>query len=145
MLINTSRFGAVEILPEDILHFAEGLIGMERRQQWVLLADAKTPALGWLQSVEDGELALAVASPRRFVRDYQVRVGKRDVQPLGVSTADEAQVLCIISKTEHGLALNLKAPLVVCLETRRGRQVVARDDHGVQYHLGSTVPFRQSA
>lgn len=143
MLIETSRFGPVECQVEDVLTFPHGLIGMESCREWVLLADSENQALGWLQSVQRRDLAMAVVSPRRFVPDYQVRVSARDVAELGAS--EGLQVLVVLSRAEDGLAVNLKAPVVVCLESRRGRQVVAKDDHAVQYLLGTTVPFRQSA
>lgn len=145
MLIDTSRFGPVECQREDVLTFPQGLIGMETCHDWVLLADSENSALGWLQSTERRDLALAVVSPRRFVPDYQVRVSARELSEVGDASPNELQVLVILSRADDGLAVNLKAPVVVCLESRRGHQVVAKDDHAVQYVLGATVPFRQSA
>ncbi len=145
MQINTTRFGRIEVLPGDLLSFPTGLIGMEECHRWVLLADAQNSSLAWLQSTERADLALAVVSPRRFVPDYQVRVSSRDVEGLGVDDAQQAQVLVVMNKTPEGLALNLKAPIVLCLETKRARQIIAKDDHAVQFVLGATVPFRRSA
>ena len=135
MNISTTRFGSLTIRDDDVLTFVDGLIGMEDCRRWVLLADAQNPALGWLQSLDRSEVALAVVSPRRFVPDYRVRVARRDIQPLGLADSAGAQVLVIISHTDGALALNLKAPLVIHLAERLGRQIVARDDHAVQYHL----------
>ena len=113
--------------------------------EWVLLADAQNDALGWLQSLERPELALAVVSPRRFVPDYQVRIAARDLVPLGLRDSNDVQVIVIVSKVQDTLAINLKAPVVIDVDSRRARQVVAKDDHAVQYLLGATVPFRKSA
>jgi flagellar assembly factor FliW len=57
---------------------------------------------------------------------------------LGLSDTNAAQVLVIISHAEGALALNLKAPLVIHLEERVGRQIVARDDHAVHFPLGQS-------
>lgn len=135
MDITTSRFGSVSIHPDDVLTFSDGLIGMEECRRWVLLADAGNSALGWLQSLDRAEVALAVVSPRRFVPDYQARVARRDLQPLGLAEPQDAQVLVILSHHDGQLTLNLKAPLVVHLAGRLGRQIVARDDHAVRYQL----------
>src|SRR3954464_10743151 len=128
MKISTSRFGNVTIQDADVLTFVDGLIGMEDCRRWVLLADAQNSALGWLQSLDRPEVALGVVSPRRFVADYQVRVAKREIAPLGLENPNDAQVLVIISNVGAALALNLKAPLVIHLAGRIGRQIVARDD-----------------
>src|SRR5687767_10002949 len=93
MKISTTRFGSLTIRDEDVLTFVDGLIGMEDCRRWVLLADAQNSALGWLQSLDRSEVALAVVSPRRFVPDYRVRVARRDIQPLGLSDSAGAQVL----------------------------------------------------
>jgi flagellar assembly factor FliW len=135
MNISTTRFGRLEICEGDVLTFVDGLIGMEECRRWVLLSDATNDALGWLQSLDRAEVALAVVSPRPFVPGYRVRVARRDIQPLGLRDAQDAQVLVIISYANGALALNLKAPLVVHLNERLGRQIVARDDHPVQYIL----------
>lgn len=145
MKINTTRFGKVEVFDSDLVEFTEGLIGMEDCLQWVLLADAENSALGWLQSINRADLALAVVSPRRFVADYRARVARRDLHGLAIETAHDAQVLVIVGKDERGLTVNLKAPLVINAKTRRGRQVMTMDDHSMRYPLAATVPLRKSA
>ncbi len=139
MNISTTRFGNLTIEEADVLTFIDGLIGMEDCQRWVLLADSENQALAWLQSLERPEVALGVVSPRRFVPDYQVRVAKREIVPLGLDNPSDAQVLAIISNVGGTLTLNLKAPIVVHLANRVGRQIVARDDHAVQHRLQSTA------
>jgi flagellar assembly factor FliW len=104
----------------------------------VLLADAQNPALGWLQSLDRPEVALGVVSPRRFVPDYQVRVARREIQPLGLQNPNDAQILAIVTHSDGALTLNLKAPLVIHVAERLGRQIVARDDHAVQHRLQTT-------
>src|SRR3954451_7491339 len=138
MNIATTRFGSLTIDEADVLTFVDGLIGMEDCRRWVLLGDAENSALAWLQSVDRAEVALGVVSPRRFVPEYQVRVAKREIAPLGLENPAEAQVLVIVSQANGSLVLNLKAPLVVHLSARLGRQIVARDDHAVQHRLEGT-------
>jgi flagellar assembly factor FliW len=144
MILSTTRFGSVTIEESDVLSFVDGLIGMEQCRRWVLLADASNPALGWLQSTERSDLALAVVSPRRFVPGYSVRVARRDIEPLALDDLDAAQVLVIVGQVDGSLALNLKAPLVIHLAERLGRQIVARDDHAVQHRLEGTATLRMT-
>lgn len=139
MNISTTRFGSLTIEDVDVITFVDGLIGMEDCRRWVLLADAQNSALGWLQSLDRPEVALGVVSPRRFVPNYQVRVARREIQPLGLQNANEAQILTIVSHSGGALSLNLKAPLVIHLSERLGRQIVARDDHAVQHRLAGAA------
>lgn len=139
MNISTTRFGNLVIDETDVLTFVDGLIGMEDCRRWVLLGDAENSALGWLQSLDRPEVALGVVSPRRFVPNYEVRVAKREIGPLGLKDPNDAQVLVIVSNVAGSLAINLKAPLVIHLEERLGRQIVARDDHAVQHRIQATA------
>jgi flagellar assembly factor FliW len=146
MKINTTRFGSVEVEPEDVLDFPAGLLGLEDCRQWVLLADAENDALGWLQCASRSEFAFAVVCPRRFVPDYQVRVSRGELTPLDLSDVRQAQVLVIVGKGDHGITLNLKAPLVINLERRLGRQVITNGDAPVAYDLAAQrVQLRKSA
>jgi flagellar assembly factor FliW len=145
MDIDTTRFGTVTIEQEDVMTFADGLIGMEECRQWALLADAQNDALGWMQSLDRPEVALAVVSPRRFVPDYRVRVARRDVEPLRLSSVDEAQVLVILNQIDDCLVLNLKAPLVMHAALRTGRQIVAKDDHAVQHPIQGALRLRRAS
>jgi flagellar assembly factor FliW len=145
MDIKTSRFGALQISPSDVLSFEQGLIGLRSCRRWVVLADGQNSALGWLQSLDDPETALGVVSPRRYVADYQLRVARRDLAPLQLASARDAQVVVIVSRHAEGLALNLRAPLVINVEGRRGRQVVAKDPLPVRLILPSHGEMRLSA
>jgi flagellar assembly factor FliW len=143
MFIQTTRFGRLEIASHDVLVFPAGVPGLEDCREWVLLADSGNDALGWLQSTTRREIALAVVSPRRFVAGYQIRMARSELAPLELTEVREAQVLVIVGKNDRGITLNLKAPLVINLVRRLGRQVVANGDQPIQYELGAVQPIAQ--
>jgi flagellar assembly factor FliW len=132
-----SRFGPIEIDSHDILHFPNGLLGLEDCRRWALLADQHTEAVAWLQSLDRPEVALPLVSPRRFVPGYQMRVARRELAPLELENARAAKVLVIVTRTARGLALNLKGPVVLNLPRRLGRQVVTNGELPVRYELGN--------
>ena len=147
MQIHTTRFGVVEIEIEDILLFPHGLIAFEDCRHWVLLADAENASLGWLQSVNRGDIAVPVVSPRRFAPDYQVHVTRGQLAPLELSHFDETYVLSVVSRSDGDLTLNLKAPLLINLDRRLGRQVLTSDEQPVACPLAPvySAPLRKSA
>jgi flagellar assembly factor FliW len=144
MKIRTTRFGPLDLEPEDVLRFPQGLLGFESCQDWVLLADAENSALGWLQSTTRPDVALAVVSPRRFVPENQLRVDRSELAPLALGKPDDGQVLLVVAKHGSRITLNLKAPIVVHLARRVGRQVVANGELPLQYEL-QAAPVRKSA
>lgn len=140
MRIATTRFGAVEAETDDVIHFPEGLIGLGDCRDWVLLADVQDEGLAWMQSVDRAEIALAVVGPRRFVPGYRMRVARRELDRLKLDRIDAAEVLVIVGRTEGSVTLNLKAPLVINLRRRLGRQVITNGDLPVQHELGRRLP-----
>ncbi len=146
MQINTTRFGTVDVQAEDILLFPLGIIGFEKCLQWVLLADASNDSLGWLQSVQDPQIAMPVVSPRRFAPDYRVKVSPAQLELLELGAEDETFVLVVLARNEDSLTMNLKAPLIVNLDKQVGRQVITSDDQPLQRQLAEiSEPLRKSA
>jgi flagellar assembly factor FliW len=140
MKINTSRFGRIEIEPSDVLHFPSGLWGFEECKDWVILSDQENSALAWLQSVDQPSVALAVASPRRFVPTYKMHLAKRELTLLGLTEARQARVLVIVGHTNRAITLNLKAPVLINLERRLGRQVITNGELPIQFELIDQLP-----
>lgn len=140
-----TRFGPVAIEPEDVIRFRDGLIGLPNCRKWVVLADCVHQAVAWLQSVEEPLLALPVVSPRRYVPNYRLRVAKQQIESLLGDKSEALHVLVIVAGTDGSLALNLRAPLVINLDRRLGRQVVAADDAPVAYKVPAAGPRRQIA
>lgn len=146
MQINTTRFGQLEVADEDAIRFPAGLPGLNDCTSWVLLADAHHEALGWLQSTQQEDVALAVVTPGTFVPGYELRVGRAELGSELCQRESELHVLVIVGKNERGITLNLKAPLVIDLAARVGRQVVASSELPVQYELTSMErPLRRAA
>ncbi|MFZ5829791.1 MAG: flagellar assembly protein FliW [Planctomycetota bacterium] len=146
MEISTQRFGRLLLRGDEILSFPHGLLGFEDCLRWVLISDPAVDCVAWLQSVDHAELALAVTSPRLFVPGYQVRVARRELEILNLTSARDAEVLVVVGRTERGLTANLKAPVVLHPERRLGKQVISNGDLPVQFPLEMyREPLRKSA
>jgi len=135
MEIVTSRFGRLEVDVDTVIRFPAGLTGLDDCREWVLLADEENDALAWLQSMDRPELALAVVHPRRFVPDYQVRIPQRELALLELKDMMAVRVLAIVGKTDLGMTLNLRAPLLISSERGLGRQVIVNGDLPIQHGL----------
>lgn len=146
MKIDTARFGTVEIKNQDILDFESGLIGFSESKKWVILADTENSAVAWLQSLTDPSLAMAVVSPRRFIPNYQVRLSPSELEPIHLNDVDQAFVLCVVSRNENRLTMNLRAPVIINLDQKIGAQIMTSDDQPLQYPFANlSTNLRQSA
>lgn len=146
MQVRTTRFGDLEIDPLDVLLFPTGLMGFEQSRHFVLLGDERQPTIAWLQSVSEPDLAFLTVSPRRFVKDYRLRVAQAEIAPLLAEQDDETFVLALAARGETGWTINLRAPLVVNPVRRLGKQVVSLDEQPLRHALPSfTGRLRKTA
>ena len=127
MLLETSRFGSVEVDAERLITFDEGLLGFPEQCHYALIQTGTGSGFYWLQSVCTRDLAFVVCDPRLFVADYQVPVRLEDLQSIDLTEPEKAQVFIIVNKVNDLLTGNFQGPLVVNVDNRHGRQLVLSD------------------
>jgi flagellar assembly factor FliW len=130
MNIHTTRFGAVAIAPEDVIHFPEGLLGFNELRKFILLDDPSDEIFAWLQSCEDPNIAFPVLEPELFNPNYRVQLTKHDLDSLNLKSPDGIRFFSIITIPQDPtlMTANLKAPIVIHVGTRVARQVVLQDN-----------------
>ena len=127
MLVQTTRFGPVEVDEQRIITFPKGLLGFPKYQRYVLLQPAEDSYFYWLQSAEAADLAFVVTDPSLFVASYRVPLKSEQMQELGMDKLEEAQVFVIVNKRGNLLTGNLQGPLVIHVGRRTGEQLVLSD------------------
>jgi flagellar assembly factor FliW len=122
-VIESSRFGRLEIAPEDVLEFPRGLIGLGGSQYTLL---DRNPGSGfcWLHCIDYPDLALPVVDPRRFFRNFALALAEEERERIGVLDLDAAaQYVTVRTAPDPAdVVVNLRAPIVVW--EGRGHQVL---------------------
>ena len=123
MTVESSRFGRVEIDPDRIVEFPDGLIGLGGSRYALLASDEESPFL-WLHSLEDPELALPVTDPARFFASFQVELADEDAERLGLDDVTAVAIYVTVRAAEslEDFSANLKAPILVW--NGQGHQVI---------------------
>jgi flagellar assembly factor FliW len=138
------RFGTFEVPPTSVLHFAQGLVGFPQHRRYVVLDHRPGSPFKWMLSIDDSELAFAVAPPGDLVADYEppLALATRllDTEPDALALF----VIVTIPSDPTLMTVNLMAPVVVDLRTRQARQIVLDDprcppDHRV---VRASLPVR---
>ena len=127
MIVQTSRFGQVEVDDTRVIKFPKGLLGFARYKKYVLIQPGDEGYFYWLQSVETPELAFVVTDPSLFVQGYEVPLKAEQMNELGIENEGEAQVFVIVNKRGSVLTGNLRGPLVVHADRKIGEQLVLAD------------------
>lgn len=144
MKIQSSRFGELEIAPDDVVEFADGLLGFPACHRFTLLADPAHEPFMWMQSLDEPALAFVVIDPLLIEPDYRVETSSSDVEALALEDPGKARILVIVSIPEDPMDMtaNLKGPLVINPESRKATQLVLVTDryqtrHPVMKNLAS--------
>ena len=156
MLIQTARFGAVQIGEDDILTFTEGILGFNQLRKFVLLDDPEDEIFAWLQSCELPDIAFPVLEPDLFATHYKISLTKSELEFLELKSLEGSRSFCIITIPEDPtlMTANLKAPVIINIKTRRARQCVLQDNDlairepifiKLQQKLVHAMPIRSQA
>lgn len=136
MLIDTTRFGKVEIDETRVITFRDGLLGFPDQKRFALIQTMDDAVFFWLQSVDDPGLAFLVCDPLAFVHDYKVQIRTDDVRALQLQDLTDCQVLVIANKVDGWLTGNLLGPLVVGAHSLLAKQLVLSDKrYGTRHRL----------
>lgn len=127
MVIETSRFGGIEVDDERFLNFPKGLVGFPNDREYALIQTGENSAFYWMQAVHRPELAFVVCDPRLFITDYRVAIKSEDLGQIGLADTNGSQVFVIVNKADEVLTGNLQGPLVINVATRVGKQLVLSD------------------
>lgn len=140
MRIETKDFGVIEIEPEHIIHFPQGIVAFEDVKDYVLLnydfAEDNSP-IKCLQSV-NGQVSFTVIDPFCFFADYSPVLADADKKTLSVD--DEGQlrflVMAVVGKDFRDTVVNLRSPIAINPANRQALQLILDDGHyPIRYHL----------
>jgi flagellar assembly factor FliW len=128
MNFRTTRFGEIEFPPEVIMTFPEGVLGFPNDQRYLLLEhDNEGSPFRWLQSLDNPDLAFIVMDPLIIEPRYSYDIDVDTARIIGTAEPGECATMVIVNVPHDfpiKMTANLKAPLVVNVEARLGRQVV---------------------
>lgn len=138
MKIETRLFGNIEIDVNKIINFSDGIIGFEDLKQFMIMHDAESEKskILWLQSLDDGNIALPVIDPLIIKTDYNPVVEDELFKNIGELVDGEIFVLTTLTVPADitKITTNLKAPIVINPVTLKGCQIIVdNDDYVVRY------------
>lgn len=135
LTFRSSRFGELTVSEEAIFVIKGGIIGFAKETRYVLLD--YTPPFSWLHSIENPELAFVVVNASEFGPNYVTRLPAKDTE-LAIQSEEDMSALNIITFRPNpaDTTVNLKAPVIVNVSTKIGRQVILDDQD-----LSTRVPL----
>lgn len=145
MQITTRYFGEIEIDNEKILHFEEGLIGFENLKKFTLIYNSEkedTKNIIWLQSLDEPMVAFPMINPFHVMTDYNPVVNNEVLDSLGELNEDNTAIFLTLTVPSDisKMTTNLKAPIIINSETKKGCQVIAENsEYVIKYNIYDVI------
>lgn len=129
MIVQTTRFGKIEVAEDEIITMPAGLLGFSAARLYTLLDDEVRSPFKWFQSLEIESLAFVTIDPQIVVSDYKIALAEEAMKKIQAEALDELSVMVIVTMTKDikDVTVNLQGPLVINMKARTGIQLVIPD------------------
>lgn len=117
--------------PQDVIEFAEGLIGLPEMRRAVLIEMDEFEPFMWLASLENEKDRFIVVDPFKVYDGYKPFVGDAS------SAKRDTLAIVKISSDWKQTTINLRAPIIIDAATRSGEQLILTES---AYQLAERLP-----
>ena len=130
MKVETYLFGPVDVSPEKVIEFPNGLVGFEQNKRFMLAHEDGNgqPTSYTLQSLDDPNLAFQIVDPVTLGFNYELNLSDAETALLQSPEPDDVLVMQVLFKQEEDgkarITPSLRAPLLINTKARVGLQKV---------------------
>jgi flagellar assembly factor FliW len=130
MKVETYLFGSVEISPEKIINFPDGLVGFESSKRYMIAhEESETPRVSYtLQSLDDPMLAFQIIDPAALGFNYELALSDAENALLSSPAAEDVVVMLVLTRKDEAgkneISPNLRAPLLINTKAQVGMQKI---------------------
>jgi len=148
MKLVSKLFGEINIDNSKIVEFENGIIGFPDLKKFTLIYDEENEGGGinWLQCIDEPEFALPVVNPLFISEKYDPFINDELLRPLGELNENNLCVLVTITVPQDikKLSVNLKAPIIINVEKKKGTQLIVEDNFPVKYEIYNVLESRKA-
>jgi flagellar assembly factor FliW len=126
MIVNSSRFGQLEVPPGKVITMERSILGFEAFRRFCLVEIDELRPFLWLQSVEDPAIAFLVVNPLLIFPEYRIEVNSNEIAELKVACVEsiETYVVVTIPSDPRKMSVNLQGPILINTENGLAKQLV---------------------
>ena len=138
MIVQSTRFGELEVSDEQVLDFPQGIMGFPEEKQFALMEYKPDSPFYILQSLVDPDLTFLMINPFAFFNDYEFDMDDALMAEIGVTADNPPTVFNIATVRDkiENMTVNLAGPVLVNLQGRKAAQwVIEKTQFPTRYPL----------
>ena len=143
MKIDTKYYGEIDYTKDKLVVFPDGLFGFSQYHDYLPLSmEEDDSSLLILQSVDEPYVAFFLIDAAALFPSYSPVLLPEELSFLEVNSSDELSyyVICAVKKDYLDGTVNLKCPLAINPDTRKGIQVILSNaDYDYRHTLRSLL------
>lgn len=127
MKIKTTRFGDINVDENALFELKSPILGYNDELEFVLIEHKENSNFKWLQSTQSPDLAFVVTLADYWGIEYVYELPEATQEELGIESADDVLTLNIVlipGESPRKSTINLLAPIIFNVNTRKGSQVI---------------------
>jgi flagellar assembly factor FliW len=126
MIVNTFRFGPLEVPEDKLVTMERPILGFEGLTQFCLIEVEELLPFLWLQSTENPTAAFLVVNPSVFFPGYRIEINPKEIAELRVKRVESIETYVIVTVPEDpkGISANLQGPILINTENSLGKQLI---------------------
>ncbi|MCH4199092.1 MAG: flagellar assembly protein FliW [Clostridium tyrobutyricum] len=138
MELKTKFHGMINYDKKDVITFKKGIPGFENLKKFILVPAEENSLFGILQSTEDTDIGIVVASPFNVCENYEFDIDDDKISELNIK--DNKDILIVntvtLNSNIENITINLKAPIVINTKYNIGEQLILDNaDYPIKYPL----------
>ncbi len=143
MKIDTKYYGEIDYTKDELVVFPDGLFGFSQYHDYLPLSmEEDDSSLLILQSVDEPYVAFFLIDAAALFPSYSPVLLPEELSFLEVNSSDELSyyAICTVKKDYLDGTVNLKCPLAINPDTRKGIQVILSNaDYNYRHTLRSLL------
>lgn len=127
--IQSTQLGKLEYLEENVITFDLGIPGFDEEKQFIICQNDNESPFAYLQSIDNKDLTFILANPFIFFTDYEYKLDNNIIEELKIKRIEDVATWGIVSISEdiRKTSINLKAPIIINIITKKGRQHIIQE------------------
>ena len=136
---DTKNFGEINYDPERVITFIDGIPGFPDSKRYLLMSESEDEDMFfWLQSIDEGDVAFTLMDVYKVLPDYDPKVEEGQIVDLGEISDTPLLIYNIVVIPEYvrHMRVNLRAPVVINLNTGLGKQMICdNDEYSIRFMI----------
>jgi flagellar assembly factor FliW len=129
LVLHSPKLGPVPYAVDDVVEFADGIPGFEQLHRFLLVTRDECAPFVFLTALDEPDVALPLLPLAVAAGAMATELESTASEALGEERGFVAAYAVVrIGRDAKDIAINLRAPVVVDLDARRGLQVILSDD-----------------